>query len=336
MSNRFPLGNPRWAVWFSTSGFLALLDAAKRHAATAELLLTSAGVLAFIAAFHLILEAWKRGRSGLWQGTVIVAIGTLFAPFNAFAWLFFTVACALAAVVGDGHTRAVSGMVAAILATAVVEKLCFQLPWSFVGIIAGAGVPIAVMCTLTMRRSAAVRELARQGERERIARDMHDVLGQTLSVIILKIDLAARLARSDPERLIRELMDADRIARETLDEVRATLRGYRARSLEDELERAKHTLTAAGITVSTHFTAMDLDPSRESALCLALREGVTNVVRHSHATTAQFRRTPSRDNALSRWRMTDAVPSPWAETHAMGQVSDSRACVNGYLHLGEL
>jgi two-component system, NarL family, sensor histidine kinase DesK len=112
---------------------------------------------------------------------------------------------------------------------------------------------------------------------------MHDVLGHTLSVIILKTDLAARLAHQDPDRAVKELGDVDRIARETLDEVRQTLRGYRAKSLAHELDLARSTLTIAGVSVTTEFEPPPLEPAQENVLCLALREGVTNVVRHARA-----------------------------------------------------
>jgi two-component system sensor histidine kinase DesK len=133
-----------------------------------------------------------------------------------------------------------------------------------------------------------VREVARHAERDRIARDMHDVLGHTLSVIILKTDLATRLAHQNPDRVVAELSDIDRIARETLDEVRQTLRGYRARSLEHEFELAKSTLEIAGLKVTTDFSPPELDPQLENVLCLALREAVTNVVRHARAKSCRL------------------------------------------------
>ena len=117
-------------------------------------------------------------------------------------------------------------------------------------LVAVDSVPTALICTLTLRRANAVRELARHSERERIARDMHDVLGHTLSVIILKTDLAARLAHQNLDQAVNEIADANRIARDTLEEVRQTLRGYRARSLEHEFELAKKTLAIAGLTVT--------------------------------------------------------------------------------------
>jgi two-component system sensor histidine kinase DesK len=122
---------------------------------------------------------------------------------------------------------------------------------------------------------------------------MHDVLGHTLSVIILKIDLAARLMADNPDGATQELADVDRIARETLDEVRETLRGYRTRSLKYELELARHTLSIAGIAATVHFDEFKLDAAQEHALSFALREGVTNVVRHAHAKRCNISLTES-------------------------------------------
>lgn len=260
--------------------------------------LTIAGVIAFIAMFISALLDWKRGRSGLWQTAAITLIGVLFAPFNSAGWLFFVVASAFAAWVAAGNIRGVALIVGGVTVIALIEKIILNLPWSFVGLVAGDGIPTAIMCTLTLRRAIAVRELARHNERERIARDMHDVLGHTLSVIILKTDLAARLAHQDPDRTVKELSDVDRIARETLDEVRQTLRGYRAQSLEHELELARNTLMIAGVSVTTEFDPPRLEPAQENVLCLALREGVTNVVRHARAKHCRLVVTTRHGNCL--------------------------------------
>ncbi|MGH8220563.1 MAG: histidine kinase [Steroidobacteraceae bacterium] len=283
-NQRFPLGHPWWALCFSLSGFTALIDPLRRHASAVELALTVAGVLIYIGTFLLLLTAWRRGRSGLWPTLGIVLIGVLFAPFNSFAWLFFVVATAISTVVAGGDVRTAASIVGGIVAVILIEKLLLGLQWSFVGVVAGVGIPTAVMCTLTLRRSIAVREVARHAERERIARDMHDVLGHTLSVIILKADLAARLVHKDPDRATTELSELDRIARDTLDEVRETLRGYRRRGLQEEFEIARHSLAAAGVTVAARFEPAALDPDRENALSLSLREGVTNILRHARAT----------------------------------------------------
>lgn len=317
MNARSPLGQHWWAPFFSLAGCAALIDPLRRDAPPAELMLTIAGVIAFIVVFVLVLFDWQRGRSGLWQTAVITLIGVVLAPFNSLAWIFFVVPAAFAASVAAGALRQVAWIVSALIAVAFVETLAFDLPWPFLGAVVGYGIPTAVMTTLTLRRASAVRELARLGERERIARDMHDVLGHTLSVIILKTDLAARLAHENPDRAVQELADVDRIARETLDEVRAALRGYRAKSLEHELDLARHTLAAAGIAVDAKLDAPRLSPAQENVLCLALREGVTNVVRHARAKRCRVAVTAESDGYIlvveddgMRGRARDAAEEP--------------------------
>lgn len=284
MNDRLPFGRSWWALCFSLSGGAIVIDALQRHAASTELAFTAAGALIFVAMFFSLLRAWKTGRSGLWQTLTIALLGAVFAPFNGAAWIFLVIAAAFAAVVGGEEVRKTIFLIGAIVAIALIATLAANLPWTFVSSVAGFGIPTAVMCTLTLRRAVAVRELARQGERERISRDMHDVLGHTLSLILLKVDLATRVAHEDPDRTVRELADVERITRETLEEVRQTLKGYRTRTLQDEFELAKQTLTIAGLSVSATFDPPQLAPEREQALCLALREGVTNIVRHARAT----------------------------------------------------
>lgn len=283
MTNRSPFPNQRWALAFSVSGLVALIDPLRRHAGPTELALTLIGIGVFMSLYVSTLMAWKRDRSGLWQTLALAALGAFFAPFNSLAWVFSVVACAFAACVAAGDLRSTARIIGGIVGIALLGNFAVGLPWSNILRVVGIGLPTAVMCALTLRRRAALNELARDQERERIARDMHDVLGHTLSLIVLKTDLAARLVRQDPGRTAQELADVERIARETLDEVRETLRGYRARSLRHELELARHTLSIAGVEATVEFDEPDLDSAQENALCLALREGITNVVRHADA-----------------------------------------------------
>lgn len=140
--------------------------------------------------------------------------------------------------------------------------------------------------------------LAAVAERERIARDLHDVLGHTLSVIVLKAELAGRLlARGeDTARAAAEIGDVERTAREALAEVRETIGGYRARGLPAEIEAARDALTTAGIelTIEGTPTAESLGPAEETVLALALREAVTNIVRHAQAKTCSLRFTMAK------------------------------------------
>jgi two-component system sensor histidine kinase DesK len=131
--------------------------------------------------------------------------------------------------------------------------------------------------------------LAKVAERERIARDLHDVLGHTLSVIILKSELAQKLIDLDPARAKAELREVEETSREALAEVRNTIRGYRVNNIETELSRAKAALQTAGVEVNTQYSALKLNPAHESVLALVVREAVTNVVRHAGARKCALR-----------------------------------------------
>ena len=134
--------------------------------------------------------------------------------------------------------------------------------------------------------------LASVAERERIARDLHDVLGHTLSVILMKAELAGRLVPLDPERATAEIGDVEQTARFALREIREAIAGYRARGLAAEIEAASRTLDAAGVAMVTEgnpFHAASLSAQEETALALALREAVTNIVRHASAMTCRLR-----------------------------------------------
>ncbi|HEX5467013.1 MAG TPA: histidine kinase [Candidatus Limnocylindrales bacterium] len=134
---------------------------------------------------------------------------------------------------------------------------------------------------------AAQEEIARlavTAERDRIARDLHDVLGHSLSLIAIKSELAGRLLPDDPLRAQVEVQDIERAARESLGAVRETVGGYRQPTLAAELAGAQAALAAAGITGRIEAKAGDLPRPVDALLAWAVREGVTNVVRHSRAT----------------------------------------------------
>lgn len=135
-----------------------------------------------------------------------------------------------------------------------------------------------------------IEHLAKVAERERIARDLHDVLGHTLSVITLKSELAGKLMARDPQRAGKEIREVSEISRQALSDVRDAIRGYRAKGLAAELAQAKSTLETAGLTVQCDAaTTVKLPAVQESVLSLALREGVTNVVRHAKARSCRLR-----------------------------------------------
>jgi two-component system sensor histidine kinase DesK len=139
------------------------------------------------------------------------------------------------------------------------------------------------------RADEEIERLAALAERERIARDLHDLLGHTLSVIVVKSELASRLLSHEPAHAGAEMRDVERIGREALAEVRAAVVGYRAKGLSGELEGARRALAAAGVEGTVEADLPPLRIAHESALALALRESVTNVVRHANARHAGVR-----------------------------------------------
>lgn len=133
--------------------------------------------------------------------------------------------------------------------------------------------------------------LAAIAERERIARDLHDLLGHTLAVITLKAELAAKLAERDPAKAAIEMREVERISRETTQQVREAVQGYKLRGLQGELAGARVALETAHIQFDYLAEPTQLSPAQESVLALALREAVTNVIRHSAATRCQVHLT---------------------------------------------
>lgn len=165
------------------------------------------------------------------------------------------------------------------------------------------GIPIAglvVLATLEIMRGnqalaearAEVARLAAENERIRIARDLHDILGHSLTTITVKAGLARRLGVTEPGRAIEQIAEVEELSRQALADVRAAVSTYRDVTLVGELARGRELLRASGIAADLP-TATDVVDSRHSELLgWALREGLTNVVRHAHATTCAVRLGP--------------------------------------------
>ncbi len=255
--------------------------------------LTALGLLVFLGLYFW--GWWLDDLRKLLPITGIAMLGVAFAAHNFGAGVFFVYASAFAG-----------------------ELVPTRRAWTAIGLLSGlvgltAGllqrnpmfwVPTLVLTPLigglclherTIRSANAqlrlsrqeVQRLAQVAERERIARDLHDLLGHTLSTITLKAALAARLAERDPERAAEEMQEVERISRQATQEVRGAVSGFRKRSLADELASARTTLDAAGVTLEVVGDLPSLAPLEEAVLALALREAVTNVVRHAQARTCK-------------------------------------------------
>ena len=143
-----------------------------------------------------------------------------------------------------------------------------------------------------------IEHLAKVAERERIARDLHDVLGHTLTLIIVKSTLAGKLLEKYPEKARSEVADIEKVSREAMAEIRNTLRGYGVYKLTEEVQRAKSALESAGVSVIADAAEISMSPAQESVAALIMREAVTNVVRHAHARTCQLRIARNNGNCI--------------------------------------
>jgi len=133
------------------------------------------------------------------------------------------------------------------------------------------------------RSSEEIARLATIAERERIGRDLHDTLGHTLSVVALKSELARKLIDRDVDAARTEIAEVERVARETLSQVRAAVSGIRSTAIAAELQSATSLLEAQGVRVKCETERVQLSHDRETALALSLREATTNIRRHAHA-----------------------------------------------------
>jgi two-component system sensor histidine kinase DesK len=139
-----------------------------------------------------------------------------------------------------------------------------------------------------------VRRLAATAERERIGRDLHDLLGHTLSLITLKLELARKLSERDPAASRNELADAERVARSALAEVRSAVTGIRSTDLAAEMASARLMLECSQVHLEYELPGGHLPEALEGGLALVLREAATNITRHADASRAQmlFAREP--------------------------------------------
>jgi len=135
--------------------------------------------------------------------------------------------------------------------------------------------------------------LAAENERFRIARDLHDLLGHSLTTITVKAGLARQLGEADPARSQQEIAEVEDLARRSLADVRAAVANYRDVTLAGELATGRELLRAAGIAADLPRAVDAVDPINQELFGWVVREGLTNVVRHAHADSCSVRLSPS-------------------------------------------
>src|ERR1700734_3972792 len=279
-------------LWVIYLGFF-FIDPILSHASAKLWLLDGLGATAFLF-LYFGLFALECPRALLHIAGMMV-LGVLFEPINQGACTFFIFAAAMIPFCVETQLAAVIGLIT-IGSVGAIEGLLLHINgWTLFystlfPVIIGAGNTFfaernRMNCQLR-KANEEVEQLAKVAERERIARDLHDVLGHTLSVITLKSELAGKLIDRDPQRAGQEIREVEQIPRQALSDVRDTIRGYRSKGLVAELAQAKSTLETAGVVVQCDASTMVKLPAlHEGVLSLAVREAVTNVGRHPPAPT---------------------------------------------------
>ncbi|QGH68589.1 two-component sensor histidine kinase [Pseudactinotalea sp. HY158] len=256
--------------------------------------LTTALMLALGAAYVVLPPLlWSRGRP-----IVVAALAGFFAltclafPLmgsdTVWLWIYLPV---IAAMTWQPRRFLLAVIAVVALAQAVVLWIAGDLgsEWFIVALTTSIGIMMfafSLQIQAVRGLRAAQGEIARLAvadERERLARDIHDLLGHSLTVVTVKSELARRLVPSDPARAVAELDDIERTTRAALVDLRAAVTGYREVNLATELSAAHAALSAAGATPHLPDSTGGVDPDLRELFAWALRESVTNVIRHARA-----------------------------------------------------
>lgn len=267
-----------------------------------------ASVVATILFVPIFLAFYKlQGRFKLVLTAATAAIGYALIPFNPGGNTFIIYAMAFAATWLPARQ-------AIVVSVALVAVMAAEFLWVMpTAVLALASVAVvAVIGTMVVSgivfarardlRNAElrltqdeVRRLATVAERERIGRDLHDLLGHTLSVVALKSELAGKLLDRDPAAARAQIREVEDVARSALVQVREAVAGIRAAGLEAEVAAARMALLSAQVRLDRHLAPIKLEERTEVAFAMALREAVTNIIRHASAERVEVELTAGND-----------------------------------------
>jgi two-component system, NarL family, sensor histidine kinase DesK len=276
-------------IWLVYS-FFFIIDPIQEHSRRLWILFGTAYAVFLGLYFGMVFARQQRTKFLLLFGLLV--LGVAYYPFNAGAAGMFIYASAFIPFITENIWLSGAVIAAATVLTAGEGWLKGFTPWNW-GIMAFFCITVGAANAVASQKMRAgmrlglaheeIAHLAKVAERERIARDLHDVLGHTLSVVVLKSELAGKLMDRDPDRARREIGEVEQIARKALGDVREAISGYRAGGLAAEIARAQTTLDAAGVTLECESKPPPLPPAEETVLSLIVREAVTNIVRHAQA-----------------------------------------------------
>lgn len=250
----------------------------------------------------VFLLLYRHGYSKRWRLTLLdlfplALLGLALMPLNPMGFTYLAYAAGFAPYVLRGLLRPLLLSVALIVLH-TAEIILIHQP----------SIPLTVVCSVVFvtlsclysysnveghRKNVALKQshdeirwLGAVAERERIGRDLHDLLGHTLSLIAIKSELAGKLVLHDPEEALREIADVTQTARESLKQVRAAVEGMQSSSLEEELISATKLLESTGVNLTCSGDGTGLPTDMKAALAMTVREAVTNIHRHAGASRA--------------------------------------------------
>ncbi|MFK0212574.1 MULTISPECIES: sensor histidine kinase [unclassified Streptomyces] len=281
----------------------------------------AAGLLAFNTVYiAIVFRAFDRRRRespltwGLLVTLGLLTFGLAIGYGREWLLLFPLLGLGVGAVVRRGRLLP---LIAFPLVVAVGAVTFWRDGWDSIGIVYGTFISVMVTAAIlaldeTVRELRETREeLARaavEKERLRFSRDLHDLLGHTLSVIVVKSEVVRRLAPRDLDAALAQVADIESVGRQALTEIREAVTGYREGSLATELDRARDALSTAGIEPVVRRSGPLLEPQTEALLSWVVRESATNAVRHSGASRCEIALTGSADRV--RLTVTDDGRGP--------------------------
>jgi two-component system sensor histidine kinase DesK len=308
-----------------------ILTLIQRRPAVFPLLLAVAGLVIFVACYTVVMwshplhpearRRWSfRPALGLLLSLVALVLVLSLAYGGTFLWLLVGVS-AMAGVLLSPRSAFLAVMVLTLLtlgSSVAIGGGIGAVDWlhiiPLVLLVRGLGLDLAGLARLAsaLREVHAARgELARMAvieERLRMARELHDLLGHNLAMITLKSELAARLVAENPARAAQEMQEVEQAARQTLREVRVVVAGTQQPRLATELDSARQLLEAAAIACQIEHTTEALPPATDAILAWTVREGVTNVIRHSRASWCRVQIT-RMDSDVSAEITNDGAPA---------------------------
>lgn len=280
-------------VWLMFLGFF-ILQMIPMDILSVPFALSVAALVVFIPAYYAAFR--REGRAMYRPIAIITLLGLLMTPVNLGSNVFFNYAAHLCGQAMSAARALIAVVLMCLWMLAATYALDLPSWYAGPGILVSLGlVGMSIserrreLANSALRRSQEeVHRLAQMAERERIARDLHDVLGHTLSVITLKAELASKLIDQQPAKARAELEQIASTSRAALSSVRDTVSGYRRVGLTDQIEDARNSLRSAGLSFGSDIAPVTLRPREETMLALVVREAVTNIIRHANATACRI------------------------------------------------